>query len=111
MFTSIWRKAERSARRDVRAGWRLAAIVGFSLLAAATGTRAQTTSTILGTVTDRQGLAVSGAELRLSSSTLGTNRTVTSDDEGTYQFSAVTAGVYSLTVSHAGFTKRLFDPL
>ncbi|MDP9337881.1 MAG: TonB-dependent receptor [Acidobacteriota bacterium] len=80
-------------------------------MAAATGTRAQTTSTILGTVTDRQGLAVSGAELRLSSSTLGTNRTVTSDDEGTYQFSAVTAGVYSLTVSHAGFTKRLFDPL
>jgi hypothetical protein len=28
-----------------------------------------------------------------------------------YQFSAVPAGVYSLNVSHAGFTTRLFEPL
>ncbi|HYL64581.1 MAG TPA: hypothetical protein VE077_18365, partial [Candidatus Methylomirabilis sp.] len=39
---------------------------------------AQTTSTIQGAVTDKQGLAVSGAELRLSGDTIGTSRTVTS---------------------------------
>ncbi|MEQ1354086.1 MAG: TonB-dependent receptor [Candidatus Acidiferrum sp.] len=83
----------------------------FCLLAAARGAPAQTTSTMIGTVTDHQGLAVSGAELRLTSSTLGTNRTIISDDEGTYQFSAVTPGVYSLHVSHRGFTTRLFDAL
>ena len=37
---------------------------------------AQTTSTIQGTVTDHQGLAVNGAELQLSSDVLGTNRVV-----------------------------------
>ena len=72
---------------------------------------AQTTSTIQGTVTDRQGLAVSGAELQLSSDALGTNRMVRSDDSGNYQFAAVPAGTYSLKVSHSGFATRLFDTL
>src|SRR6266481_5338578 len=39
---------------------------------------AQTTSTIQGTVTDKQGLAVSGAQLQLSGDTLGTSRTTAS---------------------------------
>jgi outer membrane receptor for ferrienterochelin and colicin len=72
---------------------------------------AQTTSTIQGTVTDRQALALSGAELQLSSDVLGTNRVVRSDDSGNYQFSAVPAGTYSLKVSHSGFASRLFDTL
>jgi TonB dependent receptor/Carboxypeptidase regulatory-like domain/TonB-dependent Receptor Plug Domain len=72
---------------------------------------AQTTSTIQGTVTDRQGLAVSGAELQLSSDVLGTNRVVRSDESGSYQFVAVPAGIYSLKASHAGFAARLFDTL
>jgi outer membrane receptor protein involved in Fe transport len=72
---------------------------------------AQTTSTIQGTVTDRQGLAVNGAELQLSSDALGTNRMVRSDDSGNYQFAAVPAGTYSLKVSHSGFATRLFDTL
>ncbi len=72
---------------------------------------AQTTSTIQGTVTDHQGLAVNGAELQLSSDALGTNRVVRSDDSGSYQFAAVPAGTYSLKVSHPGFAARLFDSL
>ncbi len=72
---------------------------------------AQTTSTIQGTVTDKQGLAVNGAELQLSSNALGTNRMVKSDESGNYQFPAVPAGVYSLNVSHAGFGTRLFNDL
>jgi outer membrane receptor for ferrienterochelin and colicin len=116
MFISITRKTVREVRRDLRAGWQLAAIFGailvtFGLLAAATGARAQTTSTIQGTVTDKQGLAVNHADLRLSSNATGTTQTVTSDDEGNYQFAAVTAGVYTLNVSHAGFSTRLFESL
>lgn len=72
---------------------------------------AQTTSTIQGTVTDHQGLAINGAELQLSSDVLGTNRVVRSDDSGNYQFAAVPAGTYSLKVSHSGFAARLFDSL
>ena len=72
---------------------------------------AQTTSTIQGTVTDKQGLAISGAELRLSGDTIGTSRTTTSDSDGAYAFQNLTAGRYTLSVSHAGFSTRAFQDL
>ena len=88
----------------------LAACVAM-LLVVAPRVEAQTTSTIQGTVTDRQGLAVNGAQLRLSSATLAINREVTAGDAGNYQFAAIPAGVYSLSVSHAGFSSRIFEGL
>src|SRR5882724_5070634 len=72
---------------------------------------AQTTSTIQGTVTDRQGLAASDADLQLSGDILGTLRTTKSDGNGAYQFPGVPAGNYKLTVSHAGFTTRVLTGL
>jgi len=84
----------------------IAGILGFSALSPA-----QTTSTIQGTITDKQGSSVSAAEVHLSSNALGTNRVVTSDDAGNYQFSAVPAGTYALNVSHAGFSSRRFESL
>lgn len=72
---------------------------------------AQTTSTIQGTVTDKQGLAIGGAELRLSGDTIGTSRTTTSDSAGAYVFQNLPAGVYTLSVSHAGFSTRAFEAL
>jgi hypothetical protein len=72
---------------------------------------AQTTSTIQGTVTDKQGLAVGGAQLQLSGDTLGTNRTTVSDAAGTYEFPNLPAGVYKLTVTHAGFATNAFNDL
>jgi hypothetical protein len=72
---------------------------------------AQTTSTIQGTVTDKQGLTVSGAELRLSGDTIGTTRTTTSDSSGAYSFLNLPAGLYTLSVSHAGFSTHSFENL
>jgi hypothetical protein len=72
---------------------------------------AQTTSTIQGTVTNHQGLVVNGAQLRLSSATLAINREVAADETGNYQFAAVPAGIYSLSVSHPGFSSRVFEGL
>jgi len=72
---------------------------------------AQTTSTIRGTVTDRQGLAVSGAELQLSGDTLATSRSTKSDANGAYQFPAIPAGTYKLTITHAGFATRVLTAL
>jgi len=72
---------------------------------------AQTTSTIQGTVTDKQGLAISGAELRLSGDTIGTTRTMISDPAGAYAFQNLPAGLYTLNVSHAGFSTRAFQDL
>jgi Carboxypeptidase regulatory-like domain/TonB dependent receptor/TonB-dependent Receptor Plug Domain len=72
---------------------------------------AQTTSTIQGTVTDKQGLAIGGAQLRLSGDTIGTSRTTVSGATGAYQFQNLPAGVYTLTVSHAGFTTNAVKDL
>jgi hypothetical protein len=71
----------------------------------------QTTSTIQGTVTDHQGLAITGAELKLAGDTIATNRETKTDSLGAYQFPAVPAGTYKLTVSHAGFTTQVFSKL
>jgi hypothetical protein len=112
MVISITRKAPRPSPRSAAVKWLVAAAAAMlSLLTTAAGSRSQTTSTIQGSVTDRQGLAINGAELRLSGSTLATKRVVMSDNSGNYEFSAVPAGVYSLNVSHSGFTTRVFSNL
>jgi hypothetical protein len=72
---------------------------------------AQTTSTIQGTVIDKQGLAISGAQLQLSGDTLGTSRTTASDANGAYEFQNLPAGVYSLTVTRAGFATNALKGL
>lgn len=72
---------------------------------------AQTTSTIEGTVTDKQGLVVSGAQVRAEGSTAAVTRTVASDANGAYQIPALPAGTYKLTITHDGFTTRVYEGL
>ena len=72
---------------------------------------AQTTSTIEGTVTDRQGLVISGAEVIVTANTLGLNRKTTTDANGNYQISALPAGIYTLTLSHTGFSSQILRDL
>ena len=83
----------------------------FAVFAMPPQLAAQTASTVQGSVTDKQGLAVAGAEVRLSGDTIGTSRTVKSDSAGNYVFENVPAGNYSLTVSHDGFSSRAFNDL
>jgi hypothetical protein len=73
--------------------------------------RAQTSSTIEGAVTDKQGLAVSGAEVRAEGSTAAVSRTVVTDASGAYQIAGLPAGVYKLTVTRRGFGTRIFEAL
>jgi Carboxypeptidase regulatory-like domain/TonB dependent receptor/TonB-dependent Receptor Plug Domain len=62
-------------------------------------------------VTDKQGLAISGAEVRISGDTLATTRVTATDSAGVYQFPGLPAGTYSVTVSHEGFSTREFKDL
>ena len=62
-----------------------------------------TTSTIQGTVTDTTGAVVAGATVKAMGTTLATERTVTTDEEGFYRLPALTAGIYTLTISGSGF--------
>jgi hypothetical protein len=72
---------------------------------------AQTTSTIQGTVTDRQGLAITGAEVRVLGTTLAVEKVATTDALGAYQIPALPAGTYTLTVSRSGFATQVIKDL
>src|ERR1044072_7291100 len=85
----------------------LCAAVLLSLIAAPA--LAQTTvSTIEGTIKDAQGSVVSGAQVVVKSAALGIERTATSDAEGFYRITALPAGDYAVTITHAGFATRNF---
>src|SRR5215467_12399304 len=73
--------------------------------------RAQTTSTLEGTVTDHQGLAVSGAEVSVTADTLAVSKKATTDANGNYQMALLPAGTYTVTVSREGFRTQVFKGL
>src|ERR1043166_8001606 len=90
----------------------LAVFCFLGMLAAfAAVSEAQTTSTIEGNVTDRQGLGIAGAPVQVSGPRLGTKKTATTDSSGNYQIAALPAGIYTVTVSHAGFATQVFEGL
>ena len=73
------------------------------LLFASTSFAQTTTSTIEGTVTDSNGAIVAGATVKASGTTLATERTTTTDADGTYRFTALPAGTYKVETTHTGF--------
>src|ERR1700688_4703584 len=81
-------------------------ILTLSLLAcvlSSTLARAQATTSVRGTVTDQNGNAVLGANVVLANAESRTERTVTTGDQGEYQFLLIPPGAYTLTVKAAGF--------
>ena len=71
--------------------------------------QAQFRASLRGTVTDSQDAAVPGATVTLVDT--GTNRTLvsTSDANGLYEFNALPAAPYRLTVEHDGFQKKVLE--
>ena len=59
--------------------------------------------TILGTVSDSSGAAVSGATVTVKNTGTGLLRTVTTDDDGNYSTPELPIGTYSVTVEKSGF--------
>src|SRR6185295_11073875 len=89
-------------------------ILGVSLVClffSLTAIAQTTTSTIEGTVKDPQGAVVPGAEIKVKASSLATERTATSDENGFYRIAALPAGTYTVSVSQSGFASRNFDSL
>lgn len=77
----------------------------------APGLSAQTTSTIEGTVKDKQGLTVAAATVHLTSSALAIDRTVTSEADGSYHLATIPPGIYEITASKAGFETQRYKNL
>ncbi|HET6929789.1 MAG TPA: TonB-dependent receptor, partial [Candidatus Acidoferrum sp.] len=72
---------------------------------------AQTTSTIEGVVTDRQGLAVPGAEVSIAGNSLAVSKKTTTNAAGAYEVPALPVGAYALTISHEGFRTQVINNL
>ena len=72
---------------------------------------AQTTSTIEGKVTDKQGGGVEGAEVHVVGTSVVMDRTVTTDSQGDYRVAALSAGTYNMTVKRDGFRTEIFSAL
>jgi Carboxypeptidase regulatory-like domain len=62
------------------------------------------TGSVAGQVTDQQGAAIAGAEVKLFSAATNSTQSTVTNDAGRYIFIAVTPGVYDITVSKEGFT-------
>src|SRR6185436_18287383 len=92
-------------RYRVRTGWHaIASLLLLCLLARSAA--AQTTATIEGTVTDTTGAVVPGATVKVSGTTLASERTATTGAEGVYRVTALPAGNYTLDISASGFATR-----
>lgn len=61
------------------------------------------TVTISGTVRDEQGKAIPRAKIVLSNEDLGKERTVTTDENGSYEIPNIPAGKYTSTITADGF--------
>src|SRR6202035_1040151 len=64
---------------------------------------AQFKASIQGTVTDPQGSAVSGAKVTLTDQDTGVSRDIVASDQGFYRINELPPGLYTVTVSVAGF--------
>ncbi|HJZ99373.1 MAG TPA: carboxypeptidase-like regulatory domain-containing protein [Candidatus Solibacter sp.] len=63
------------------------------------------TGTVSGQVTDQQGAALAGAEIRMTDPATNTTRTTVSNDTGRFSFISVTPSEYDFLVSKPGFSQ------
>lgn len=90
-----------------RSPWGIAALCLASLCSVPTSLLAQDTAgVILGTVIDKSGAGIPGAEVKVSGGVYVNARAVTTDGNGNYQMLNVPAGVYTVSVSKTGFATR-----
>ncbi|MBV8708098.1 MAG: carboxypeptidase regulatory-like domain-containing protein, partial [Acidobacteriaceae bacterium] len=65
--------------------------------------QATNTGTVSGQITDQQGAAIAGTELKLIDTSTGVTRTTISNDTGRYTFVNVDPGVYDMEARKSGF--------
>ncbi|MGH9678584.1 MAG: carboxypeptidase-like regulatory domain-containing protein, partial [Candidatus Acidiferrales bacterium] len=73
------------------------------------GAQGETTSAILGQVTDTSGAAVPGATVTIQNTETGLERTVATDDSGRFNFPQLVPGTYRVRVVAAGFDPQEND--
>jgi hypothetical protein len=96
-----------NSNRIIASGiWSFVAVMltAFFLLLAPIAIQAQNVSgSVRGTVTDAQGAAIPGADVKITNVDTDDSRTDTSDKNGSYTFPSLSPGRYNLTVSKSAF--------
>ena len=67
---------------------------------------AQTTATIVGTVTDTSGAVVPSTKITATQKAIGLNRSTTTNQSGNYVLSLLPVGEYDITTEISGFKKN-----
>lgn len=82
------------------------AVMLAALLFANADLHAQATASasLQGTITDQSGAVMKGAKVALTSKAQGWIRTTDSDDQGSYRFDLLPAGIYTIKVNASGFS-------
>ena len=89
-----------SLRRSFIAAFVFVLFFGGTLALAQSGT-----TSLRGTVLDKSGAAIVGAQVTLSSESQGLHRDTMTTNTGAYEFTTLTPGTYTLTVEMNGFRK------
>ncbi len=79
------------------------------LLPEATFSQGETTSAIVGQVSDASGAAVPGATVTITNKDTGLRRSASTDDSGRFNFPQLKPGAYSVKVEAAGFEPQQND--
>src|SRR5271168_4650490 len=79
------------------------------LLPNATLSQGETTSAIVGQVSDASGAAVPGAAVTITNREIGLKRSVRTDESGRFNFPQLKPGAYSVNVEAEGFEPQQKD--
>ncbi len=79
------------------------------LIGAPSNAQVNATGALIGTVTDKSGAVVPGADVKLTSKQTGLARAVTSNEAGQYRFDLLPSGTYEVRISKPGFASAVFD--
>src|SRR5258708_16506770 len=86
------------------------AAVALALFSTGNGfAQATASATLQGTVTDKSGAVVPGAEIKINSADTGLTRSTTTGSSGTYRFDLLPAGTYEVRISLKGFATAVFQ--
>src|SRR5882762_8393650 len=81
-------------------------VVLFAMVLFSTAALAQTTATIVGTVTDSSGAVVPGAGITVTAKDTGLTRKTTTNQSGNYVATFLPVGRYRVTAEMIGFKKK-----
>jgi len=84
-------------------GFKFLALLGFA--AGLASAQSASTGSVSGVITDPQGAAIVGADVKLIDTQTNTARDTTTNDQGRYSLTNVPPGIYDLVVTKPGFSQ------